>query len=103
MRSESVKLLVKNYPKDHQTMSNKEIADKYGVTIRTVYFLLEEISKNMGVSRESLLDYPHSKHKSRGANPKKELVDPKEFSHTFENIRNNISEVIAKIDKEIKK
>ena len=30
MRSESVKLLVKNYPKDHLTMSNKEIADKYG-------------------------------------------------------------------------
>lgn len=103
MRSESVKLLVKNYPKDHKSLSNKEIADKYGVTIRTVYFLLEEISKNMGVSRESLLDFPHSKHKSRGANPKKESVNAEELSQTFKNIRNNISEVIAKIDKEIKK
>lgn len=102
MRSESVKLLVKNYSIDRQTMSNQEIADKYGVTIRTVYFLLEEISKNMGVSRESLLDFPHSKHKSRGANPSKETVNVQELSQNFNSIKTNISEVIAKIDKEIK-
>ena len=62
-RNERTLQMMKNYVRLHdEGHSLAEIAKMYSLSARTVYYVLQEIADEAGVSRESLLKAPHSKH-----------------------------------------
>lgn len=56
-------------------LSIKEIAETYGLAVRTIYVELQYIADEHGVSREYLLQRPHSEHivQSRNFEPVKPI------------------------------
>lgn len=62
-KNERTLQMMQNYVSLHDSgMSPGEIAKKYNLSSKTVYGALQEIADAAGVSRESLLERPHSEH-----------------------------------------
>lgn len=99
--SERVLQLKKNFMEHHKNgWTIQEIADKYHVTRRHTYTLLQEIADENGVTRESLLEIPHSQHASPlflhrdGV----EKVNVEEIRKDFQNIISSANNVMKAID-----
>lgn len=88
-RNERTLQMIQNYmPLRLSGKKNKEIAKTFGLSTWTLYHYLPEIAKLNGVSRESLLDVPHSQHQlcERISEP----VKPIDFKSSGEVIQNAI-------------
>ena len=86
-RNERTLQMMQNYVRLHaEGLSPGEIAKRYNLSTRNVYYVLQEIADKAGVSRESLLKAPHSEHRpcERISEPVKP-VDTKAFSEKFQN------------------
>lgn len=90
-----------------QGMSISEIADKFSLHFTTVYDELDSISKANGVSRNSLLDRPHSCHSSPIGKKKqtkaKELINIEETALAFEKTLMDIDTILKNIDQFLEK
>jgi predicted DNA-binding protein YlxM (UPF0122 family) len=91
--------MMQNYVRLHaEGLSPSEIAKRYNLSTRNVYYVLQEIADKAGVSRESLLKAPHSEHQpyERISEPVKP-VDTKAFSERFQNalaVMNEFKELV---------
>lgn len=98
-RNERTLQMMQNYVRLHaEGLSPSEIAKRYNLSTRNVYYVLQEIADKAGVSRESLLKTPHSEHQAceRISEPVKP-VDAKAFSERFQNalaVMNEFKELV---------
>jgi DNA-binding CsgD family transcriptional regulator len=98
-RNERTLQMMQNYVRLHaEGLSPSEIAKRYNLSTRNVYYVLQEIADKAGVSRESLLKAPHSEHQpyERISEPVKP-VDTKAFSERFQNalaVMNEFKELV---------
>lgn len=86
-KNERTLQMMQNYCLLHdEGMSPREIAEKFDLSPRTVYYVLQEIADKAGVSRDSLLESPHSEHQpfERVSEPVKP-IDIGAFSKKFQN------------------
>ncbi len=85
--SERTTTMMNNFMEDKKAgLSNREIAEKYGLSDQTVYNRLQEIADKYGLNREDLLDEGHiwdnvseSIWIKRHEETKKHLADIKEY------------------------
>lgn len=71
-RNERTLQMMQNYISLHaEGLAPSEIAKKFGLSTRTVYYVLQEIADKAGVPRESLLKTPHSEHQ-----PSERITEP---------------------------
>ena len=85
-------------------MGPVEIAKKYDLDVSTIYKSLDEIAEANGVSRESLLERPHSEHVCRERQfAPVEPVDLTEFRGHFDASIQEIDGVKATMKQEIKR
>lgn len=82
-------------------LSIPEIADKYHISKRHAYNLLQEIADESGVTRESLLQTPHSQNSSplfihKGG---EEKVNVEEIRKEFQSIHTSAEKIVKSIDK----
>ncbi len=83
-RSERTKVMMENFMTDHNSgLTIPEIAEKYGLSTKTVYRQLDEIAALAGVSRDDLLQVVHIRAseavwQKRHAEARKSLSDIKE-------------------------
>ena len=100
--SERVLQLRKNFMKHHNDgWSLQEIADYYHVTRRHTYSILQKIADENGVTRESLLEIPHSQHSSPlfVHRDGEEKVNVEEIRKEFQNILTSAGKIVDSIDK----
>ena len=64
----------------------EEIAERFGITPRTIYIHLQEIADENGVSRDSLLKTPHRKPNATTKNNggQKKFIDTESLIHTYD-------------------
>lgn len=92
--SERVKALKKHFIEERQRgLTISEIAKRYKVSQRHIYFLLQEIADENGVSRRSLLDIPHKQHSQRTDCISNESIDIESIQELFENILTEIHQL----------
>lgn len=97
--SERVTLLKKNFMKHHDNGETiKQISNRYHVTTRHIYFILQEIADENNVTRESLLTTPHHEHLRRGSAKTSGQVKPEEVRKKFDTMISNAKTLISKID-----
>jgi transcriptional antiterminator len=99
-KNERTLQMMKNYILLHNAgMTPGEIAKKFDLSTWTVYNALQEIADNAGVTRESLLERPHSEHQpfERISEPVKP-IDIKAFSEKFQNALGFMSEFKEMVD-----
>lgn len=102
-RDERTLQMMENFMDLHKAgFSKKEIADKFDLSTFTVYNCLQDIADKYGVSRESLLDRPHSEHLcyERQFEPV-EPVDLTDFHKHFKTAMDEIDAARTAIDREI--
>lgn len=98
-RNERTLQMMKNYVRLHdEGLSPAEIAKRYNLSQRAVYYVLQEIADEAGVSRESLLKTPHSEHQpfERISEPVKP-INIEAFSERFQNalaVMNEFKELV---------
>lgn len=100
--SERVLQLKKNFMEHHKNgWTIQEIADKYHVTRRHTYSILQKIADENGVTRESLLHTPHSQHSSPlfVHRDGEEKVNVEEIRKDFQNILTSAGKIVENISK----
>lgn len=97
--SERVQQLKKNFMKHHQKGETiKEIANRYHVTPRHIYSILQDIADENNVSRESLLTAPHCDHVRKASYKNSGQINPEEIRKKFNTMISNAKTLINKID-----
>ena len=99
-KNERTLQMMKNYILLHNAgMTPGEIAKKFDLSYWTIYNALQEIADNAGVTRESLLERPHSEHQpfERISEPVKP-IGIKAFSEKFQNALGFMSEFKEMVD-----
>ena len=100
-KDEKTMKFIKNFIAERESgLSIPEIADKYFISKRHAYNLLQEIADANGVTRESLLHRPNAPHASplfvhRNG---EEKVNIGEIRKEFQNIITSSNNIISKID-----
>lgn len=107
-RNERTQRLIENYYDDwkNKGMTPLQIADKYRVTPRTMYYCLQEVAINHGIKdRSELLQIPHKPHPKRGPNRKISDLPPVDLEEIKEELNEFLAEgklVLKDIDKFLK-
>ena len=100
--SERTSLMKKEFIKLRASgMSIQDIAKKYGMTARNIYFHLQEIADENHVTRDELLFVPQKPHIIKSSNSKrlsKEAISPEELKKDFSEILEKVDNIIEKID-----
>ena len=99
-KNERTLQMMKNYVSLHDGgMSPRDIAKKFDLSYWTVYNALQEIADSAGVTRESLLERPHSEHQpfERISEPVKP-INVKVFSERFQNALGIMGEFKEMVD-----
>ena len=99
-QTQRVKALKENFMQYHnEGYTIPEIAKIFNVEYSTVYKKLEEIAKANGVTRESLLqNAPYPPQITSKATYLKDKVDIEELQKSFTNLKNDLNEVINKLE-----
>ena len=99
-QTQRVKALKENFMQYHnEGYTIPEIAKIFNVEPSTVYKNLDEIAKNNGVTRESLLQKaPYSPQLTSKAAYQKDKVDIEELQKSFTNLKNDLTEVINQLE-----
>lgn len=99
-QSERVSLMKSNFMQLHSDgYSISEIADKFNLTSRRIYHLLQEIADENGVSRESLLQHVHKKHSAKGhSNSIESRINPNKLNEDFDILLHDIDTLITDIN-----
>ena len=93
--SERVKEMMKNYISLHEKgLSVSEIAERFGISEKTVYMRLGEIAEQNGLSREELLVRPRFKESER-----KRLREDKRIRAKFDQVSSELNEAITSMNK----
>lgn len=103
-QSERVSIMKENFMKLHnEGYTILEIADKYNIARRTIYSHLNEIAKENGVDRTSLLEIPHKKHE-RGINTgnKSYIINAQEVSFLCNDVKERVSNLLNNVEKTLK-
>ena len=100
--SERTSLMKKNFIKLRASgMSIQDIAEKYGMTARNIYFHLQEIADENHVTRDELLFVPQKTHHIRKSTSKKlskEAISHEELKKDFSDMLEKVDDIIEKID-----
>ena len=93
--SESTSQMKKEFIKLRDSgMSIQEIAEKYGMTARNIYFHLQEIADENNISRDELLFRPKKQQYSKTIKLGKKAKEA--ISH--EELKKDFSEILEKVD-----
>lgn len=97
--SERVQQLKKNFMKHHEKGETiREISNRYHVTTRHIYSILQEIADENNVSRESLLTTPHREHLRKESDKISGQIKPEEVREKFDTMISNAKTLINEID-----
>ena len=92
----------KNFMKEREKgLSIPEIADKYSISRRHAYYILQEIADENGVTRESLLFHPHKEHSTplfTNTRNGEEKVNVEKVREDFQNILTSAQNVMNAIE-----
>ena len=103
-RDEGTLRLIENYKKEFDAgLSPKEIAEKYGVSLSTMYRAVLVVAEKEGVSRESLLKRANSKDGSHTEAKNSTLLDNEDFNARGMAILKEIKEARIEINNFISK
>ena len=99
-QTQRVKALKENFMQYHsQGYSIPEIAKIFNVEYSTVYKNLDEIAKNNGVTRESLLkNAPYAPQITSKAAYQRDKVDIEELNQSFSNLKTELTKVIDHLE-----
>lgn len=102
-KSERVKQLKKHFMEYREKgYSIAEIAKEFQLSSITVYSYLEEIARDHGVTRESLLYMPHKPHQiTKKSKTQKEEIDVEALQKDFSDAIETINAIISEIDKKL--
>ena len=86
-----------------QGMTIPQIAKKFNLTTTTIYSLLDDIAKQNGVSRESLLERVHPKHQMSSDCYREQLaaVNPIDYNTRYNEVMVGIYEIRKMLKKVI--
>lgn len=98
-RTQRVENLKKNFMQYHQAgYSIPEIAAEFNVDFSTVYKYLDEIAKENGVTRESLLQNASFTKENSPASFRKDRIDIEELQKNFDNLNTDLTTIITQLD-----
>lgn len=99
--SERTSLMKKEFIKLRASgMSIQDIAKKYGMTARNIYFHLQEIADENHVTRDELLFVPQKPHIIKSVSKKlsKDAMSHEELKKDFSDMLEKVDNIIEKID-----
>lgn len=106
MKDERTLKMMVNYIEEFDSgLTPREIAEKYGLSVRTIYNYIGEIAEAAGRSRESLLRHPHDEHIMTGARNYEPVkhIDTTDFNNQLESVMRELSRIKRSFDREIKR
>jgi len=99
-QSERTKMMKANFMNDREIYSSMvEIAEKYQLSVFTVYDNLQDIADENGVSRDSLLFVVHKEHEvgNKKIQRKGKEINPEELKKDFEILEETVQSLREKI------